>query len=129
MEQTLEEWRCLEAYKEAREEHLASLGLTHERALFVNRDGVRCHAERLSRGLKRLAARAGVEGLTLHRFRHTCASDLLEAGASVAEVQEVLGHRTISTTMRYLQVADPQLHGAAELHPVDAMLREETHNG
>lgn len=120
--------RCLEVYRKAREEHLAALGIASETALFVNRDGVRFQAEGMSRGVKRLAARAGVEGLTLHRFRHTCASDLLEAGASVAEVQEVLGHRTISTTMRYLQVADPQLHCAAELHPVNAMLQEESPN-
>ena len=117
---------CLEAYLKAREEHLARLGVSDETALFVNRWGGRLEGESLSRGVKRLAERAGVEGLTVHWFRHTCASDLLEAGASVAEVQEVLGHRAISTTIRYLHVADPQLHRAAELHPINAMLREET---
>ena len=82
--------------------------------------------EDLSRGVKRLAKRANVEELTVHWFRHTCASDLLEAGASVAEVQEMLGHRAICTTIRYLDVADPQRQRAAELHPINSMLREET---
>ena len=116
---------CLAAYLEARETQLARLGVRDEPALFINRWGGRLKAEDLSLGVKRLARRADVKGLTVHWFRHTCASDLLEAGASVAEVREVLGHRTLSTTVRYLHVSDPQRHRAAELHPINAMLREE----
>lgn len=118
--------RCLEAYLAAREDHLGRLGVAEEPALFVNRWGERVTENSMTSGMQRLRERSGVEGVTLHWFRHTCASDLLEHGASVAEVRQVLGHRTIGTTVRYLHVADPQRHAAAALHPINQMLREDT---
>lgn len=117
--------RCLEGYLAMREEHLARLGVEGETALFVNRNGGRLSDGSVSGALKRLRKRAGVEGVTLHWFRHSCASDLLENGASLPEVQQYLGHRYIGSTMRYIHVADPQRQRAAELHPINAMLGEE----
>jgi site-specific recombinase XerD len=121
--------RCLEGYLAVREEHLADMGMTDEAALFVNRRGGRLSEGSLSGALKRLRKRGGVEGVTLHWFRHSCASDLLEDGASLPEVQQYLGHRHIGSTMRYVHVADPQRQRAAELHPINQMLREETAHG
>jgi site-specific recombinase XerD len=46
----------------------------------------------------------------------------LEAGVCLPDVQQLLGHQTISTTMRYLHVADPQLHQAVKLHPLNEIL-------
>jgi len=114
--------RALEGYLPKRQNHLESLGRRDEPALFVDRYGGRlaCHA--ISRGIRRIARRGDLSELTLHQFRHTCASDLLEDGARLPEVQQVLGHRTISTTMRYLSIADPQLHRAVALHPVNDFL-------
>ena len=45
---------------------------------------------------------------SLHQFRHSCASDLLEAGVGLPEVQRILGHEGITTTVRYVHIADPQ---------------------
>jgi len=72
--------------------------------------------------MKRIATRSGSPGVTLHQFRHTCASDLLERGTSLPEVQEILGHRTIQTTVRYLSIADPQRHEAVKRHPINEIL-------
>ncbi|MGQ9768814.1 MAG: tyrosine-type recombinase/integrase [Anaerolineae bacterium] len=58
--------------------------------------------QHLLRRLKRVAKRAGVEGATLHRFRHTYATRLLEQGADVVTVQRLLGHSDLETTQRYL---------------------------
>lgn len=58
----------------------------------------------------------------MHQFRHTCASDPLEAGVRLPDVQQLLGHQTVSTTMRYLHVADPQLHQAVKVHPLNEIL-------
>lgn len=56
----------------------------------------------LLRRLKRVAARTGVEHATLHKFRHTYATRLLESGADVVTVQRLLGHSDLDTTRRYL---------------------------
>jgi len=121
--------RCLEGYLAVRDEHLAGLGVGKEPALFVSRTGSRLSEGALSGALKRLRERGDVEGVTLHWFRHSCASDLLEDGASLPEVQQYLGHQHIGSTMRYVHVADPQRQRAAQLHPINQMLREETVHG
>jgi site-specific recombinase XerD len=118
-------WRCLETYLPKRQNHLASLGCADDGALFVNKHGRRLQGKSISDGIKTIARRGGVEHLTLHQFRHTCASDLLEDGAHLSEVQQLLGHQTIETTVRYLHIADPQLHASVQLHPINTMLQAE----
>jgi site-specific recombinase XerD len=117
-------YRCLEAYLPQRQNHLERLGAGRTEALLVNRAGERLNDASVSGAVKRLAGRAGLRPVTLHQFRHTCASDLLESGAHVAEVQQVLGHETIATTVRYLHIADPARHEAAARHPINRMLSE-----
>jgi integrase len=56
----------------------------------------------LLRRLKQVARRAGVERATLHKFRHTYATRLLETGADIVTVQRLLGHSDLETTRRYL---------------------------
>ncbi|NIT36369.1 MAG: tyrosine recombinase [candidate division Zixibacteria bacterium] len=51
--------------------------------------------------VKRYAALAGVEGVKPHLFRHTFATHLIQAGADVRTVQELLGHANIATTRIY----------------------------
>lgn len=121
--------QCLESYLVQRHNYLEKLGCLDQKALFVNRDGSRLKAERISQGVRRIAERAGLEGITLHQFRHTCASDLLEAGLHVAHVQDILGHRAICSTARYLHISDPQRIAAVRLHPINDLLtrREDSH--
>ena len=115
-------WRCLEAYLPQRQNHLERLGVADQRALLVGSHGDRLSGAALSGGIRRLGQRSGIERLTLHQFRHTCASDLLAEGLRVPEVQQILGHQTICTTMRYLHVADPERHQAVGLHPINDFL-------
>jgi site-specific recombinase XerD len=115
-------WRCLEAYLPHRQNQLERTGRLSEPALFVNQEGGRISPRSISGGLKTIARRCGAERITLHQFRHTCASDLLEDGVRLPQIQRMLGHQTIETTVRYLQVADPQRHEAVKRHPINQML-------
>lgn len=115
-------WRCLEAYWPHRHNTLEQTGHLDQAALFVNQDGGRLRPRSVGQGLRRMTRRCGLERITLHQFRHSCASDLLEDGVSLPQIQRLLGHQTIATTVRYLQVADPQRHEAVKLHPLNRLL-------
>lgn len=115
-------WRCLEAYLPLRQNLLEQRGVCGEKALFLNRDGRRMSSQSLGLMVHRLAKKAGAPLVSLHQFRHTCASDLLENGVSLPEVQQLLGHATVVTTTRYLQIADPERARAIRKHPLNDYL-------
>jgi integrase len=64
----------------------------------------------------------GIEGFHAHRCRHTFACLWLEAGGNLAVLQQILGHRDLTTTMRYARVTDDLLEREAER--VSRALRE-----
>jgi integrase/recombinase XerC len=114
--------RCLEAYLPRRHNQLEQAGLLGEQALLVSRTGRRLTGAAVSNGIHAIAQRAGVSIHSLHQFRHTCASDLLEAGVHLAQVQRILGHSGIATTVRYVHIADPQRREAMRAHPLNDWL-------
>jgi len=67
--------------------------------LFPNRNGGPRNTATLP--IRKAFQRAGIEGCTVHTFRHTHATRLIQNGLSIYEVKEILGHTEISTTMRY----------------------------
>jgi len=56
----------------------------------------------LKYSFKRACERAGIENLRFHDLRHTAATRMIEAGASIVAVSKILGHSSIQTTMRYV---------------------------
>lgn len=114
--------RCLEAYLPRRHNQLERSGSLGEPALLVTRSGARLSRQRISLGIHAIARRAGVPVHSVHQFRHTCASDLLEAGVHLAQVQRILGHSVIATTVRYVHIADPQRRAAMRAHPLNEWL-------
>ena len=61
-------------------------------------DGPRNHA---TNGIKKAMKRAGISEFTVHDFRHTCASRLVQNGMSLYDVANILGHTDVQTTQRY----------------------------
>jgi site-specific recombinase XerD len=114
--------RCLEAYLPRRHNQLERCGSLGETALLVTRNGARLTGSAVSNGIHAISRRAGVSIHSLHQFRHTCASDLLEAGVHLAQVQRILGHSGIATTVRYVHIADPQRRSAMCAHPLNDWL-------
>jgi integrase/recombinase XerD len=115
--------RCLEAYLPLRHNQLELVGRVHETALLVSRYGRPLSGSAISNGVHNIATAAQVPIHSVHQFRHSCASDLLEAGVHLAEVQRFLGHSVISTTVRYVHIADPQRRAAMALHPLNDWLQ------
>lgn len=66
-----------------------------------------------SQPIRKALKRAGITGCSIHTFRHTHASRLIQNGMSVYEVKEVLGHSDIKTTMRYAHLEKRQVHSKA----------------
>lgn len=116
--------RCLEAYLPLRQNQLERWKRPQEKALLINRQGTRLSAQSIGLLIHRLAIKAEVPLVSVHQFRHTCASDLLENGASLPEVQAILGHKCVETTSRYLHVAGPERAQAMKKHPLNDYLSE-----
>jgi integrase len=56
----------------------------------------------------RACRRCGIEGITLHSLRHTFASRVVQAGLSLVEIQNLLGHASPITSLRYAHLAPNQ---------------------
>lgn len=75
--------------------------------------------------IKRVARDAGVElphGAPLHFLRHGFAHEALDAGADISEVSQLMGHASVTTTMRYLRENDERLHDTYDRTFVDPPL-------
>jgi integrase/recombinase XerD len=85
--------------------------------LFLGRGGRMLSRKTVWKIFKRLAERSGVEG-KVHTLRHSFATHLLEGGADLRSVQELLGHADIGTTQIYTHVSQEVLKRThAEFHP------------
>ena len=91
--------------------------------IFLNREGNQIKIERARVFFRRYRRKAKIdEKFVIHSLRHGFATDLIERGASILEVKELMGHSNIRSTMEYIHVAKVEL---TVENPLDALMKEE----
>ena len=69
----------------------------------------------ISNKIRQFAKKAGLDNFHTHTMRHKFATDLLDRGANIKQVQQLLGHENLNTTEIYLSVTDEGLRDAVNL--------------
>jgi integrase/recombinase XerC len=96
---------ALAAYGPARQRLLAEQK-KHSSALLINRRGGRLTTRSVGRIIKKIAVAKGLSpDVHPHTLRHAFGTHMLEEGADLRAIQEMLGHERLSTTQRYTQLS------------------------
>lgn len=109
--------KALDAYM--RDARPLLISRNSEKALFVNISGVRMSRQGFWKILKYYQAKAGIEkDITPHTLRHSFAVHLLENGADIGSLQELMGHSDISSTQLYASLVNKKVKSVYEkCHP------------
>lgn len=108
---------AIEAYMVRGRPVLASKG-KGTATLFLNKRGNPLSRQSAWGVIQDIAAKAGIDGVSPHTFRHSFATHLLQGGADVRVVQEMLGHSSVTTTQIYTKVTRETLKEVyATAHP------------
>lgn len=110
---------ALRKYLEARAALSPHIGQRETEAIFINKNGTRLTDRSVRRILKRSCRDAGIrKHVSPHTLRHSFATHMLDAGAELRSVQELLGHEDLSTTQIYTHLTTSRLKEIYEkAHP------------
>lgn len=110
---------CMEALEDYFEAIAGPRIRRDRRAVFLNRYGTRLTTRGMARVLEKRVAQAGIRGgVSPHTLRHSFATHMLEAGANLREVQELLGHKSVASTQIYTHLTlDHLMRVYKKAHP------------
>ncbi len=111
--------KWIQQYYETHRARLASLGLSGDR-VFLNKSGKKLSRQSIWKMLKAYALQGGIDKfISPHSLRHSFATHLLEGGADLRAVQEMLGHASITTTQIYTHLDREMLKEVINtFHPI-----------
>lgn len=114
---------ALKWYIEASRRHQIPDGKANSDIIFLSNNGRKLNREMIFMLVKDLAKRAGIQKkISPHTFRHSFATHLVEGGADLRAVQEMLGHQSITTTEIYTHLDREYLRAAIiQFHPRASM--------
>jgi site-specific recombinase XerD len=81
----------------------------HEGYLFESQNGNPMRRQYLCKMVIKYARKAGIKHVTTHTLRHACATHLLDEGADLRLIQDVLGHKSIQSTQRYTHLSSNEM--------------------
>jgi integrase/recombinase XerC len=121
--------RALDRYLQESRDELVSGGRdleTDDVPLFLSPRGNRINQRSVQRMIRKWSAAHGLPGVTPHTLRHTFATHLLDGGADLRAIQELLGHASVRTTQKYTHVTVDRLKAAYDrAHPRQGTRRRE----
>jgi integrase/recombinase XerC len=108
-----------EYHERGRIEPVLSDNFEQDQPFFTNKKGERLNPRTISRIVDHMAALGGMNRkISPHVFRHTFATHLLDGGADLRAIQEMLGHESLSTTQKYTSVSMAKLMETYDMaHP------------